>query len=374
MEVLMNIKFKIIKKVLLMLCFLMIQFYAANRYCTGYGYVFSNDFLEYQVLGTDFQLLTEGKLKVELLKLIKDKKLKQILNTASYFEVLHDAESNKAVFLIGQGQEDKYYGFLIFQMEPLRYELRYVSFISLIEKGIVMTETPIHYLIYNNKLYISYWVEHTPKTEVYDINTSSPSLVKEYSYPSYKISDPYFGIRSKTSCILDGKLYSRHLFDINSGEMVTKAGIPPKFFSVDCKNGYLLEISSISIEEPVTLLLENLNTDPIIRKKVETSEKITGFSGDEWYLSKDANFIIRDERKENAKTGRLVFIDVDTKEKKEINVPLLEQYGNKIAGFSLSGKLMFYRSGQTLYVINLEKLELEKTLNLPFAPLGIVWP
>jgi hypothetical protein len=53
---------------------------------------------------------------------------------------------------------------------------------------------------------------------------------------------------------------------------------------------------------------------------------------------------------------------------------LLEQYGNEIAGFSLSGKLMFYRSGQTLYVINLEKLELEKTLNLPFAPLGIVWP
>lgn len=357
-------------KIVLMLCFLISQIFVASKgYCEGYGYVFSADW-QYQVLSTDFQPLFKGDLRSELLQLVKDERLKRIIAKTSIYEIWHDVENHRLFFLIGQGQEDKFYGFIIFKLEPLRYSLKYTYFL---EKELTLSESPVDFLMYNkgNRFLVSYWANKTAETyklttDSYDAN--SFKLIQEYS-------DTLFGI-SRTSCIINDKeLYNGQLFNIDTGVEIKKAGIPLGIYIYDCENNHALGISSKTIREPVTLLLVNLKNDPISKKEIKTNEIITGYTGhNEWYLSKDAKIIIRDEWQKEGKTGRLVFFDIEKDTKKEIKISRKYPYGGGILGFSLSGEFLFYNSTDKLYVINLKDQKIIREIQEPSSPVGIIWP
>jgi hypothetical protein len=343
----------------------MIIFVGGVGYCAN-DYLFSSDG-NYQVGDSNYKIVKEGNIYSETISNVREMENKHILGT-EIWKVFYSEEANIIFFLIGEGQANKYYGFMIFQLATMK-------FLHFLELEINLSESPVNLLIYKktNRFYLSYWntgkKNHiTLETKAYDLK--SFELLQTYNNQKFIIDE--------RSCIVDDKLFNGHFFNISTGEGITMAGLSSGvvvYGIYDCKNGYALGRSSSTIKEPITLVLIDLNATTISKKEIKTDERIIGLNiSNEWYLSRDARYIIRDEQKEDGRTGRLVFIDVEGKKKTELYIPRKSPYGGGILGFSLSGKLLFYDSIDKLNVIDIQTQKVIKEILLPFRPVGIIWP
>jgi hypothetical protein len=318
-------------------------------------------------LGLKYEVLKEGDFYEEATKEVSEQADKYVIKGTNVYKIFYDPEKKIALFLIGQGQSNKYLGFLAFQTEPLK-------FINFLKKEITM-EFPLNLQFYGkgNCFLLSYWAnkqteEFKPTTEAYDVHTLQET--KKYSNPLFRINE--------ISCLINDRLFNGRFFDINNGEEIIVPGLSSGlvvYGIYDCKNGYALGRSSSTIKEPITLVLMDLNATTISKKEIKTDERIIGLNiSNEWYLSRDAKYIIRDEQKEDGRTGRLVFIDIQDKKKTELKIVRKSPYGGGILGFSMSGRLLFYDSIDKLNVIDIQTHKVIKEIQLPFRPVGIIWP
>jgi hypothetical protein len=337
-----------------------IVFVGEGGYCVN-NYLFSDDG-NYQIRDSNYGIIKEGNIYNETVQ--ENQEIGIAIKATDIYKIVYIEKQNRILFLIGQGRENKYYGFLIFQIEPMK-------FVHFLEMEINISESSVNVLTYEkgDRFYISYWTKQNgdfkPKTEAFSLKTFE--LVQDYSNVDFVIN--------QISCIIDDELFNGQLFDMKTGEKVMRTDLPFKYFIYDCKNGIALGISSTTISEPVTLVVSNLKADPMIKKEIKTHEFIIGFSGQgEWRLSNDAKYIIRDERKEEGETGRLVFWSLESGKKTELKIVRKSPYGGGILGFSLSGKLLFYDSIDKLNVIDIQTQKVIKEILLPFRPVGIIWP
>ncbi len=288
------------------------------------------------------------------------------------YSVIPDIHGNRIFFKIGVSQAEQYDGYLI-----LRYkDLEFIHMLAgEIGPFIIDPEA--------KKIYFA-------PSSVYD-NKNFKLLNKYddiiYSLPSgYK--GPLFEIETISSCFIDNNhLYtSRNVFDVTKN--------PPKRIRMDkllnvasperCEKGKVLFISKEG-DHDTKLIIYDMKAD-----EIKETMKVRGWRGldfNEWRLSKDVKYIIRDEKESalinddirTVKPGKLQFYDIKSGSlKAELQLPVLENRGYKLLGFSNSGKLLFYSSSakekNELFIVDVAKQKLIDTIQLPFRPAGVVWP
>lgn len=325
-------------------------------------FMISSDW-NYQVFGADYQIIKNGNLSTELKKQNDDLAFKEIIDNSNIHKVFYDNNSKKMFMVVGNYKAGIYDGIIV-------YDLSTYKMVKFISKKMSF-EGDVFLKVDNkaNVVYISFLADGQSSsdaltTEAY--NNVSYDFIKKYLNTSFEINNH--------ACVFDGKIFDGRIYDLNTGIEIKKTGIPLGVYLYDCQNGYALGILSDDISEPVKLLLTNISADPISKREIQTSESIEAINtANEFYLSKDAKFIIRDEQSNGpTKTGRLLFIEVNTGINKEIKLPT---YSNAkgIVGFSTTGEVLLYNVGTKLYLISVSNQNIVKELNLPFEPQAVIW-
>lgn len=331
--------------------------------CLQTRYVFFSDW-KYRILDPSYKIVKEGDLRAEIVSEGKKQQIKSIFEKSSIYKVYADADANRLFLLLGEGQASKFVGFVILEVDSLR-------FVQFLEKKMTM-EFPVEFISHakRNKFFVTYFAQPEgrdpyPVTEIYDLK--SIQLIKKFSDTSFYLND--------SACFVGDKLFNGRLFDIDAGTEIQSDSLPLGMTIYDCQAGYVLAASSKTIDEPLRLVIVNLNANPATVKEIKPGEIIAGFSSrDEWYLSKDAKKIIRDEKRKEGKSGTLVFFDIDTGKKNKIKINRKSPYGQGVLGFSLSGELLFYNSQGKLYIVNIYEQQILQEMQMPSNVVGVVWP
>ena len=345
--------------IIVVVCFVVVK----SGYCQTQGVVISSAG-DYLFINTaDYRVSERLNLKESLNAESSDANFKNILRKVSIYDVFEDVQGNRLFISIGQGQENKMYGFLIFQLTPFKF-IRFVE--------LEMALGPIGFFMYHkgNVLILSYVKGNESvgyKTTTAAFNAQSYELVKEYSNRLFKIS-------RKNVCLINDELYinNKYFISIYSGSVIREEKLDTPLW---CEDGHSLAILSNDSNAPAVLSLYDLASKPRSKKEIRTGEHIDSINSEEWYVTRKGEFIVREEwRKGKGRTGRLVFFDAKKDKKKELKLAKINSHDKGIIGFSLSGDLLFYNSDNMLNIVNVVTQQIYKQIQLPFNPIAVVWP
>lgn len=337
--------------------------------CHAQAYVFSFSG-EYAVISEDnYSITQKGKIWTKLTPDIKQQVLGNY-DVKDVFEVDQDIEGNRIFFNIGVGQAEQYDGYLVLSYKDLQ-------FVNMMKNGSGdFVFDPSHEKMYKSRSLV--------------LDSKSLRLLKDYGNVNYELPSgfkgPLFLITQHACFINSNQLYT-------NGEVFNITTDPPTRlrsnkdmidgFNVRCQQGKGIFISKTE-KNNTKLVIYDLNA-----MKAINEFSIPGWTGlryDEWYLTKDGNYVVRDEDRTakiqdewiDVKIGNIQFYDVPSGSLiSQVQIPIIGSE-NKWLGFSNSGRLLFYASITKdlyeLFVIDVAIQKIIKKIYLPFRPIGIVWP
>lgn len=328
------------------------------------SYLFSATW-RYVTLDNAFKTSADSDLREKILPTVRSGELKFILETTQIYKVYSPISANRIYMLLGRGKENRFYGVLVVQNKPVKL----LHFIAL-----EMTmEFPVGIYEHDNTLYLTYGKVEKPSgnTGKYEPQTVAYNVVKDFELTKTYTNKHFFV--NDITCGIDGELYNGRMFNPTTGDEVQRSGIPLGVYVYDCQDGNVLGMVSKSVAEPAQLLVANLGVQPITRRVITTDERIIGFNTDEWRLTPNAAYIIRDEQSRQGRTGKLVFIDVAKNVANEIRIPSDLSMSSGILGFSPDGRYLLYASDKKIHVVELASRSVKQVVPLSFSAIGIVF-
>ena len=279
-----------------------------------------------------------------------------IENSIPYATYIPPNDERLFVLLLGY-RNDTFHGFLVLNKKTLKV----LDFIAEDTNNQIQPRI----LSYNGKLLISWNIGGDNLeiiTSIYDLKTLKLLYSKEKKF--FRIT--------KYSCLLDGQLFNGRLLNPLTGELISREGIPLKLMVYDCQNGFILSSLTKRSNEPMRLSLAQLTKKSIVQKIIDTNEVIYGLNLNEWHLSPNARYIVRDrfisKNEVNGRDGYVYIFDVQNMSSTKLNISDVNLQDSGGSGFTKDSKYYIFRSESTINFIDLASGSIAKIIDLPFRP------
>lgn len=279
------------------------------------------------------------------------------------FEVTVDRAHRRMFVLTGKHELD---GYLVFDLDTLKYKAKIGRSMAL-DADPVLVITPDA-----KKIYLSYFNLSLRKRETIVFDGENYELIGRL--PDTVIAEGFGFLR-------DGTLYTAtEILDVRSDATLSKPVISGKPLGV--------------YDERVVTLVDNQGKTVITVSDVRSGGKINEVSTEipfsyypgknpQWQLARSGRLVYDEVSRievggglEVIKTGRLLIYDLRVgKNLGSVRVPIKDPpyaINNMILGFTSSDKRLLYKSGRTLSLVDLERLVIVRSVELPFIPVAFV--
>lgn len=353
--------------------FIIIMIMISITKCWASGFIFGDSGQYVVISSKDYQIVEQDTIWSKM----PNEKMEEILGDRveeRLSNVVSDIERNRVFLYIGFPQKGYLDGALVLNRKHLGY-------IGWLKRPSLTGNDPILTSSDGTKVYVGF--------EIYDGKTFK--MLKNYDETRYELPSgykgPLFEIGTESCFLENDNLYTHNvIFDVRTDPpKLIKSVTHPGFngLPMRCRNGNVLYVTNEGTDWLVAVLYDVKNDKIVTKAKAKGSSLLA----EDWYLSKDLKYIIRDERRTASvgegtlhnypvRIGNLQIFGVESGSlKTEIQIPVRDTLDSKVIGFSGSGDLLFYQTKNAVYIVSLSKLSVVAGIILPedFRPVGVVW-